>query len=68
MAQIARGVGAHGTTVERPEQLGPALQEAFAAGRPALIDVRVDPDAEPPMADRIQGLLQSSGRELSEAP
>lgn len=66
-ASIARAVGAAGVVVERPEQLAPALRQAFSAGLPTLIDVRVDPDAEPPMADRIQGLRSASGAEPQEA-
>jgi thiamine pyrophosphate-dependent acetolactate synthase large subunit-like protein len=66
-AQIARGVGAVGVVVDKPEQLASALREAFAAPGPVLLDVRVDPDAEPPMADRIQGLVNAS-RPAVEAP
>jgi len=55
-AGIAKSLGAGARVVERPEDLGPALVEAFAARRPWVIDVRVDPDAVPRMLDRIQGL------------
>lgn len=66
-AQIARAVGAEGVVVEHPDELLPALTRAFAARGPMLVDVRVDPDAEPPMADRIQGLLNATGRSREEA-
>ena len=36
-------LGCHGELVERPEQLRPALERAFAAGRPALVNVLTDP-------------------------
>jgi acetolactate synthase I/II/III large subunit len=44
----ARAFGAHGTLVERNEEIGGALDEAFACGRPALIELRVDPQAITP--------------------
>jgi acetolactate synthase I/II/III large subunit len=39
--QVAQGLGGYGEFVERPEELEPALQRAFAAGRPALLNVAV---------------------------
>ena len=55
-ASIARAVGAEAVLIEHPDALAPALSRALCAKRPVVIDVRVDPDAVPPMADRIQGL------------
>ena len=37
--RVAADLGAHGEFVERPEQLAPALQRAFASGRPACINI-----------------------------
>jgi acetolactate synthase-1/2/3 large subunit len=48
-AAIARAFGCVGIRVERPEQIRPALEEAFASGRPAIIDVVVDPNVIPPI-------------------
>ena len=39
--QVVEGLGGHGEHVERPEELTPALERAFAAGRPALVNVAV---------------------------
>lgn len=39
-AAIARGFGCHGETVERLDQLGPALARAQASGLPSVIDCR----------------------------
>jgi acetolactate synthase-1/2/3 large subunit len=39
--QVVQGLGGYGELVERPEDLAPALQRAFAAGRPALLNVAV---------------------------
>ncbi|HYQ45000.1 MAG TPA: thiamine pyrophosphate-binding protein [Polyangiaceae bacterium] len=56
IAGIARAVGADAYLVEHPEALAPALSAAFTGKRPVVVDVRVEPEAVPPMADRIQGL------------
>jgi acetolactate synthase I/II/III large subunit len=45
---LARAYGAHGALVERSEEIGAALDEALGAGRPALIELRVDPRAITP--------------------
>jgi acetolactate synthase-1/2/3 large subunit len=46
-AGVARSLGCHGETVEKPSDLGAVLDAAFAAERPAVIEVRVDPEATP---------------------
>jgi thiamine pyrophosphate-dependent acetolactate synthase large subunit-like protein len=40
-AAIARGFGAHGERITRPEQLAPALARALAHDGPSVIDARV---------------------------
>jgi acetolactate synthase-1/2/3 large subunit len=47
---FARAFGAHGELVETTEQFGPALERALNAGKPALIEVRIDPEAITPNA------------------
>ena len=47
-AALARAYGAHGATVTRPGEFEPALREALAAGKPALIEIRIDPDVITP--------------------
>lgn len=42
---VAEAFGGVGFRVERPDELGPALREALAAGRPAVISVAIDPGA-----------------------
>ncbi len=49
-AAIARACGCHAETVNRPEEVGPALQRAVASGQMALIDLMIDPDAYPPLS------------------
>lgn len=46
-AGAARALGCEGISVERPEHLGHALDEAFAADGPAVVEVRVDPGSTP---------------------
>jgi acetolactate synthase-1/2/3 large subunit len=49
-AAYARAFGAHGELVETTEQFGPALSRALNAGKPALIEIRLDPEAITPNA------------------
>ncbi len=44
-AALARAYGALGETVESTEQFAPAFECAMAAGKPALIEVKLDPEA-----------------------
>jgi len=44
-AAYARAFGAHGETVERTEDFAGALERALHAGRPALLALRIDPEA-----------------------
>ena len=43
-AALARAYGAHGEFVDRTDAFEPALRRAMASGRPALIEVKTDPD------------------------
>jgi len=42
--QVAEALGCEGFLVRRPEELRPALEQAFACGRPALVNVLTDPE------------------------
>ncbi|MDX6511605.1 MAG: hypothetical protein QOE36_1109 [Gaiellaceae bacterium] len=37
--------GAHGEHVERPDELAPALERALSSGKPAVVNVMLDPEA-----------------------
>ncbi len=54
--QVVQGLGGYGEFVERPEDLKPAIQRAFEAERPALVNVMVQraisPRAEAAIARR----------------
>tara|TARA_R110002110_G_scaffold322150_8_gene534571 strand:+ start:1920 stop:3653 length:1734 start_codon:yes stop_codon:yes gene_type:complete len=43
--KIAEGFGAHGEYVERAEDIGAAVERALASGKPAVVQVPVDPNA-----------------------
>src|SRR5260221_3247444 len=47
-AAYARAFGAHGETVERTEDFAPAFERASKSGKPAIIELRIDPDAISP--------------------
>jgi len=44
-AAFARSFGLHGETVEETAQFAPAFERALAAGKPALIEVKIDSQA-----------------------
>ncbi len=41
--RLAEVFGGHGERVERPEEIGPALERAMASGLPAVVNVMLDP-------------------------
>jgi pyruvate dehydrogenase (quinone) len=46
-AAFATSLGLHGVNVSKPADLGPAWEQALAADRPTVLDVRVDPSIPP---------------------
>jgi acetolactate synthase-1/2/3 large subunit len=46
-ASVARGLGCDGFRVDHHDQLGDALEAAFASDRPSVVDVRTDPGSTP---------------------
>jgi acetolactate synthase I/II/III large subunit len=61
-AAFAHAFGAYGEVVETTEQFGPAFERALEAGKPALLELRLDPEAISP-----NGTL-SSIRQAAQAP
>jgi acetolactate synthase-1/2/3 large subunit len=47
-AAYARAFGGHGETVGTTEQFAPAFERALASGKPAILELRIDPDAITP--------------------
>jgi acetolactate synthase-1/2/3 large subunit len=52
--KAAEGFGVYGEFVEDPSEVIPAIERAFACGRPACVNVMTDPDA-------ISPLVQAAG-------
>jgi pyruvate dehydrogenase (quinone) len=44
---FARSLGLHGIAVDKPSQIGPAWDQALAADRPTVLDLRTDPNVPP---------------------
>jgi len=53
-AALARAYGAHGELVERTEEFAPAFERARSAGKAALIELKLDPEALTPRASLSQ--------------
>jgi len=47
-AALARAYGGHGETVETTDAFAPAFERARASGKPAIIEIRLDPEAITP--------------------
>jgi acetolactate synthase-1/2/3 large subunit len=43
--RVAQDFGAHGEFVEKPHDIRPALERAWASGKPAVVNVITDPSA-----------------------
>jgi acetolactate synthase-1/2/3 large subunit len=51
--RVVEALGGHGELVERPEELRPALERAFASGKPALVNVLTDPSVAYPRKSNL---------------
>jgi thiamine pyrophosphate-dependent acetolactate synthase large subunit-like protein len=51
--QVVAALGGAGETVTEPEDLAPALDRAFAAGVPYLVNVLTDPDDVYPRSSNL---------------
>jgi acetolactate synthase-1/2/3 large subunit len=47
-AALARAYGGHGEMVEKTADFAPAFERARASGRPAIVEIRLDPEAITP--------------------
>jgi acetolactate synthase I/II/III large subunit len=47
-AALARAYGGHGETVETTDDFAPAFERARASGKPAIIEIKLDPEAITP--------------------
>ncbi len=46
-AALAEMIGLKGLRVEHPDEIGPAWDQAFAADRPCVLDIKTDPNVPP---------------------
>ena len=51
--EVVRALGGHGELVERPDELRGALERAFGAGKPALVNVLTDPSVAYPRSANL---------------
>jgi acetolactate synthase-1/2/3 large subunit len=51
--KVVEALGAHGELVARPADVRPALERAFAAGKPALVNVLTDPSVAYPRRSNL---------------
>jgi acetolactate synthase I/II/III large subunit len=51
--QVVEALGGHGELVSTPAELGPALDRAFSAGGPALVNVLTDPEVVYPRRSNL---------------
>jgi thiamine pyrophosphate-dependent acetolactate synthase large subunit-like protein len=51
--EVVVALGGHGELVERPADLRPALERAFSAGAPALVNVLTDPEVVYPRRSNL---------------
>jgi acetolactate synthase-1/2/3 large subunit len=51
--KVVEALGGHGELVEKPDELKGALHRAFAAGKPALVNVLTDPDIAYPRRSNL---------------
>ncbi len=60
--QVASALGCHAELVEHSDELRPALDRAFAAGKPAVVQVVVDDreNINPPGLDDFMGMYEAS--------
>jgi thiamine pyrophosphate-dependent acetolactate synthase large subunit-like protein len=51
--QVVEALGGHGELVAKPDELKPALERAFASGKPALVNVLTDPSIAYPRKSNL---------------
>jgi acetolactate synthase I/II/III large subunit len=50
---VVEALGGHGELVQRPQDVAGALERAFSAGRPALVNVLTDPSVVYPRKSNL---------------
>ncbi len=60
----AASLGLNGISVDKPADIGPAWDQALAADRPALLDVRCDPNVPPIPPHATLQQMEDSGKAI----
>ncbi len=50
----------YGRFIDRPDQLGPAMREGFASGRPSIINAAVDPEVMSPIIKMFGEMFEAA--------
>jgi len=66
-AAYARAFGGHGEKVERTADFAPAFQRAVASGKPAILELKIDPEAITPSAT-LSGLRATALKNRGQSP
>ncbi len=61
--RAAEGFGAYAEFVDRPSQVGPAIERAFASGRVACVNVAIDPEVVAPVTLAMMGMAPGPQRQ-----
>ena len=56
--KYAETYGAHGERVERPEEIRAALERAVKCGRPAVVEIVVQRDADASMGTTLENIVE----------
>ncbi len=60
--KVVEGLGGYGEHVQRPEELAPSLERAFASGRPSLVNVEIQNAISPRAEASISRWLERKGK------
>lgn len=63
-ANIASGFGCHGERVTRFDDIGPAMERAFASGKPALVEIMTDADVVHPVTVSMLGNVEEGSADV----
>lgn len=67
-AEIARGFGCHGERVENLQDIRPALDRAFKAGKPAVLDIKTQLTPHPMFGIMAQVVFQGIPLSMPDGP
>ncbi|MCA8906098.1 MAG: hypothetical protein KDA43_15005, partial [Hyphomonas sp.] len=63
-ADIAAAFGCHAERVDRLEDVGSAMERAFASGKPAMVEIMVDADVVHPVTASMLGQIAEGSSDV----